>query len=188
MIKIIPLLLLLFVSQFSHAEIFQCKDKAGNIVFKDSSCSSSENLINTITYELAQPPSSEDLKQNDKLKVIYEGKKRGTDTRFVRIAIIEETSTYLMLEVTGYYSGIPHGKLQFRVVPNTSWAYSGDVHATKRGYVTAITRISLSSDAKDTEKSDILSLQLWHYYTKNSEKKANRLSMLTVPFKKEWSK
>lgn len=179
---------MVLVSQVSHSEIFQCKDKAGNMVFKDSSCSNNENLINKITYKQTQPPSSEGLKQNDKLKVIYQGKKRGTDTRFVRIAVVEETSTYLTLEVTGYFSGIPQGKLEFRVVPNTRWAYSGDVHATKRGFVTAFTRISLNSNAKDTEKSDILSLQLWHYYTKHTKKKSNRLSMLSIPFKKEWSK
>ena len=78
--------------------------------------------------------------------------------------------------------------MQFRVVPNTRWAYSGDVEATKRGMATAYTRISLNSQANDTETSDILSLQLWHYYTKNGKNKANRLSMLSVPYKKDWKK
>jgi hypothetical protein len=106
----------------------------------------------------------------------------------VRVAVFEETDTYLTLEVTGYYSGTPRGKMQFRVVPDTRWAYTGDVHATRRGYVTAYTRISLSSEAEDTETSDILSLQLWYYYKENSKNKANRLDMLTVPYKKEWTK
>lgn len=60
---------------------------------------------------------------------------------------------------------------------------SGDASTTKRGFATVYTRISLNSSANDTEKSDILSLQLWHYNTEKCKNKANRIRILPVPYK-----
>jgi len=177
-----------FISQLTYAEIFRCNDHTGKTIFKDSECSDKETEVDKIIYVNNPQSSSEDIKKNDSLKVLYKGSRYGTETRFVRVAIYEESESHLMLEVTGYFSGTPKGKLQFRVVPNTKWSYSGDVSTTKRGFVTAYTRIALNSSANDIEKSDILSLQLWHYFTEKGKSKANRLKMLTVPYKKEWVK
>jgi len=191
-LKFIPcvpfLLLLLVISQNINAEIFRCSDVSGKTLYKDTECSEKETEVNTIIYDETPHSASNVIQTSDSLKTLYQGSRYGTDTRFVRVAIYEESKSYLTLEVTGYYSGTPKGKLQFRVVPNTRWSYSGDVSTTKRGFVTAYTRISLNSAAKDTEKSDILSLQLWHYYTEKNKNKANRLKMLTIPFKKDWEK
>lgn len=181
-------LILCFISQITYAEIFRCSDHTGKTIYKASECTEKETEVSKIVYVDAPLSSSEDIQSDDSLKILYQVSRYGTNTRFVRIAIYEESKSHLMLEVTGYFSGTPKGKLQFRVVPNTKWAYSGDVSTTKRGFVTAYTRISLNSSAKDTEKSDILSLQLWHYYTERGKSKANRLKMLTIPFKKDWQK
>jgi len=177
-----------FTSPLTYSEIFQCSDHTGKTIFKDSACSDKETEVDKIIYVNTPLSTSENIKVDDSLKVLYKGSRYGTDTRFVRVAIYEESESHLMLEVTGYFSGTPKGKLQFRVVPNTKWSYSGDVSTTKRGFVTAYTRIALNSSANDIEKSDILSLQLWHYYTEKGKSKANRLKMLTVPYKKEWIK
>jgi hypothetical protein len=45
--------------------------------------------------------------------------------------------------------------------------------------------LSLNSHAEDIVKSDIISLQLWHYSPAN---KASFLGTLAIPFKKTWYK
>ena len=177
-----------FFMEFAFAEMYRCIDDSGNTAYKSSACSVSEKEVKKIKYDDTLLSSNIDIQLNDSLKVLYQGSNFGTETRFVKIAIYEESESHLTLEVTGYFSGRPKGKLQFRVVPNIPWSYSGDVSTTKRGFVTAYTRIALKSSAKDIEKSDILSLQLWHYYTQKNKNKANRLKILTVPFKKQWVK
>ncbi len=172
----------------AFADIFHCKDKQGKTIFQDSECSSSEAFIEKFENIEAHNVGDFDsagIELDESLKVIYEGTRLGTETRFVRVSIAEETDEYLLLEVVGFFSGDPIGKMQFRAVPNMPWAYTGDVHATKRGFVKAYTRISLKSSAENIEKSDIFSLQLWHYSPQN---KASRLNVLTVPYKKTWHK
>lgn len=170
------------------ADIYHCEDKFGRTIFKDTECSFTETLVekfvNVEADKIADLDSTE-LDLDNSLKTIYEGTKTGDKTRFVKISIVEETDEYMLLEVVGYFSGSPKGKMQFRAVPNMKWSYSGDVHATERGFIKAYTRISLNSSANDIEESDIFSLQLWHYSPQN---KASRLNMLTVPFKKTWHK
>lgn len=180
--------LALTLTSIANTEVFHCKGKDGKTKFQDSECSSDETLIkktasvkvhNVINFD------NSGIELDPSLKTIFKGKKIGSQTRFVNIAIVDETDEYLLLEVVGYFSGSPRGKMQFRAVPNIKWSYSGEVHATDRGYVKAHTRISLNSSAKETEASDIFSLQLWHY---SPENKATRVSMITVPFKKVWHK
>jgi|GEM_PF-1627251 len=167
----------------AHASIYQCKDERGKVVFKDEPCSSKESFVKQIEYK--EPVLQPEEEQTPPLKVLYRGPTFGNETRFVRVSLVEETDEYVLLEVEGYFNGRPAGRMQFRSVPNMSWSYSGDVHTNKRGFVKAITRISLNSSAKAVEQSDILSLQLWHY---SPENKATRFSMLSVPFKKTWKK
>ncbi|VAW54664.1 hypothetical protein MNBD_GAMMA05-1278 [hydrothermal vent metagenome] len=185
--KILPFIILLTASEFLYADIYQCKNDNGTISFKDTECSSSESLINMQKEEIYILKTDNDatLSNEKKLKVLYEASKYGNTTRFVKVSVFEETDNYLILEVTGYFSGYPAGTMQFRVTPNIPWGYSGNVETKKPGMITAYTRISLNSSAKDKEKSDILLLQLWHYSPKN---KASRLNILTVPFKKTWYK
>lgn len=186
-IKKTLLIVLLSVSDFMYADIYQCKNDQGIITFKDSECLPNESLIKLQKIENYAAEENIDVKSSDdrKLKVLYETSKYGNATRFVKVAIFEESDNYLMLEVTGYFSGYPAGTMQFRVTPNVSWSYAGDVETKEPGMITAYTRISLSSDAKDMETSDILLLQLWHYSPAN---KASRINVLTVPFKKTWYK
>ena len=179
------LIILLFISGFTYADIYQCENDKGVISFKDTECLANESLVQLRKQESYAPIKNIEGKPSKKLKVLYEVSKYGNKTRFVKVAIFEETDDYLMLEVTGYFSGYPAGTMQFRVTPNISWGYSGDVETKEPGIITAYTRISLSSDAKEVETSDILLLQLWHYSPNN---KASRLNVLTVPFKKVWHK
>ncbi len=170
------------------ADIFHCKDKFGKPIYQDTECSSSETFVekfvNVEAYNVADFNNS-GIELDGSLKTIFQGSIIGNQTRFVKVSIAEETDEYLLLEVVGYFSGSPKGKMQFRAVPNMGWAYTGDVHATERGFIKAYTRVSLKSSAEDIEESDIFSLQLWHYSPQN---KATRLNMLTVPFKKTWHK
>ena len=194
------LLVLVFLSQtisLVNADIYHCEDKYGKTIFQDTECSPDETFIEkfvsetfiekfvNIEAENIADFNNAGLELDNSLKAIYEGSKIGNETRFVKVSIVEETDEYLILEVVGYFSGLPKGKMQFRAVPNTKWRYSGDVHATEQGFIKAYTRISLNPSANDTEESDIFSLQLWHYSSLN---KATRLNMLTVPFKKTWHK
>ena len=180
--------LIFLTNSLVSADIYHCKDKYGKTIFQDTECSDDvtfvEKFVNVEVHNVADF-SNVDLELDNSLKVIYEGSKIGNETRFVKVSIAEETDEHLLIEVVGYFSGTPKGKMQFRAVPNIKWRYSGDIHATERGFIKAYTRISLNSSAKDTEESDIFSLQLWHYSLQN---KATRLNMLTIPFKKTWRK
>ena len=182
-----PVLALLAIS-LANADIFHCKDKYGKTVFQDDECASGQTFVEKFVAVEVHNVADFDhagIELDSSLETIYSGSRIGNETRFVNVSIVDETNEYLLLEVVGFFSGTPSGKMQFRAVPNTQWAYSGDVHTSKRGFVKAYTRVSLGSAAEDTEHSDIFSLQLWHY---SPENKATRMKMLTVPFKKTWRK
>lgn len=187
MLKNIPyyLLLLIFTTP-TFAEIFQCRSSSGAINFKDSECSDSEQLVNKIAEEKTDTPAkTKVIRSKHAQEVIYNSTGRSKKTRYLKVSVFEEDFHYLIIEVTGYFNGRPRGTMEFRVAPNIPWASSGQVHATERGEVTAFTRLSLNSHAEDIVKSDIISLQLWHYSPAN---KASFLGTLAIPFKKTWYK
>ena len=180
------LILLLLYTNTALSDIYQCKDESGLVSYKDAECSNNEIFVEIIdeaktVITITKADNNTELKQ----EVLYEDRSRSNKTRYLNVSIFEESYHYIILEVSGYFSGYPAGTMEFRVTPNVPWSYSGDVHATKYGEVTAHTRISLNSSANEIEKSDILSLQLWHYSPRN---KASFLGSLAVPFKKTWLK
>jgi hypothetical protein len=182
------LLILLFLyTNSALSDIYQCKDESGLVSYKDTECSDNETFVEIIDdekTEITTTQADNNISEPEQ-EVLYEDSSRSNKTRYLNVSIFEESYHYIILEVSGYFSGYPAGTMEFRVTPNVPWAYSGDVHATKNGKVTAYTRISLNSSAKEIEKSDILSLQLWHYSPRN---KASFLGTLTVPFEKTWLK
>ena len=184
--KFIYCLLLLIYIHPAFADIFQCRNSSGAIIFKDSECLSSEQLVNKIAEEkIDTPAKTKIIRSNHTQEVIYNSTGRSNKTRYLKVSVFEEDFHYLIVEVTGYFSGRPRGTMEFRVTPNIPWASSGEVHATEKGEITAFSRLSLNSSADDIVKSDIISLQLWHYSPAN---KASFLGTLAIPFKKIWYK
>jgi hypothetical protein len=112
--------LLIFTAP-TFAEIFQCRSSGSAIIFKDSECLGNEQLVNKTTEEKTDiPPKSKAIKVGNRLEVIYSSTGRGNKTRYLKVSVFEEDFHYLIVEVTGYFSGRPRGTMEFRVAPNYS--------------------------------------------------------------------
>ena len=100
------------------------------------------------------------------------------------MSIYEETETYMIFYVEGFYNGPSNGKAQFRVLPNIST--TGNSFSTSdKGVSSGYGREAIASKEKETVVSDIITLQLWYYSPQN---KASVIETKVIPYKKKWVK
>lgn len=180
MIKYLLITLIVF-SLPTYAQINKCTNEDGKITYTDQECSGGEAERITVTPNIL--PSQIKLEETS-AKVIYEGTKLGSRSRFIRVAIYEETDEYMIFEIVGYHGGSEGGKVDFRVLPNIPWRAQGFT-TTERGLNKGYTRVSLNSKGVDGQKSDIISFQLWYY---SPQGKSKFLNSKTIPYKKVWKK
>lgn len=185
MLKYLLITSLLLMSSFSSAEIYRCVDAGGAVSFSDQECDAGDTLVEIKESDINALPFGESIELDDSgLEVIYEGKRIGTESRFLRVSIYEETDTYIIFYVEGYYNKIHGGKAEFRVFPNTHWG-ARSYSTTEHGLVNGYARVGLGSKSEGSAESDIITLQLWEY--KNG-KTHGILETKIVPFKKKWIK
>jgi len=116
----------------SQADIFQCKDQYGNLVFKDSECGSSDSVIKPDSRDNASTAADDAVK--DKVpdnsfiddgkpgKLIFENKKPLRPPYSIKVnevRLITETDDTLVVDVIYTYKHkIPANEVRIYVTPN----------------------------------------------------------------------
>lgn len=182
--KLLTLLTLIFCC-YSQAEIFKCTNKNGDITYSDKECNSKAASREIVSGDLALRPfdTKIELEEID-LKTVYEGSRLGKESRFLRVSVYEETDSYMIFFVEGYYKKSYQGKAEFRVFPNIRWAVRS-FSTTDEGVVSGYARVGLGSKSENEVDSDIITLQLWEYIDGKTHK---ILETRIIPFKKKWIK
>jgi len=155
----------------------------GKISYSDAECKGEKKRIEILEHKVIAPSLKEQFNSDEKkLKVLYRGKTKGRNSRFLNVSIYEETDSYMIFYVEGYYNGPLNGRAEFRVLPNIGTvgnSFSTSDKGVSRGYG----REGLASKEKTTATSDIITLQLWYYSPQN---KASVMETKIIPYKKKW--
>jgi len=177
--------LLLLFPITSSSKIYHCKNSNGQSTYSDQACDQDQKLIKTIEQNINSAPNNLPSDEQGKtLKTIYTGNINASGSRFLRVAIHEETDTHIIFYVEGFYNGSPRAKVQFRVIPNLSWN-ANFFESSKYGISKGYSRVALGLKANDTEESDILRLEIWQEIP---GKPIKILEKKIIPYKKTWSK
>jgi len=177
--------LLTILSGAVASKIYHCKDSNGQSIYSDQKCNKSHKLIKTMDNNIGTTSNAiSSDKEKTNRKTIYTGNINAAGSRFLHVSIHEETDTYMIFYIEGFYNGTQNSKVQFRVIPNLSWNanfFETSKYGTSKGY----SRVALGSKAKDIEKSDILRLEIWQ---DTKGKPIKILEKKIIPYKKEWKK
>ena len=183
--KYFTLLIGIFIYASANAQVFRCVDSNGKTTYSDSECTGKNKHVKTIEQDANVVAFEDHVKLDEnKLKILYTGNKTGLKSRFLRVSIYEETESYIIFYVEGYYNGPSNGKAEFRVLPNIHWG-SNSFSTSDKGISSGYARVGLGSKEKGTAVSDIITLQLWYYSPQN---KASVLETKVIPYKKKWVK
>jgi hypothetical protein len=179
------LLLCLLLFGGASAQVYRCVDDYGKTSYSDIECKGENMTVDVIEQEINVIPFKDHVDLDEKkFKVLYTGKTTGRSSRFLRVSIYEETDSYMIFYVEGYYNGPSNGKAEFRVIPNIHWS-SSSYSTSDKGVSSGYARVGIGSAEKGTAVSDIITLQLWYYSPSN---KASVLETKTIPYKKTWAK
>jgi len=168
-----------------NAQIFHCIDNSGKTSYSDTECTGNNKYVNTIEQNanVVTFEGHVELDEN-KLKVLYTGKVTGRNSRFLRVSIYEETESYMIFYVEGFYNGPLNGRAEFRVLPNIG-TVGNSFSTSAKGISSGYGREGLASKENVTAASDIITLQLWYYSPQN---KASVIETKIIPYKKNWVK
>lgn len=174
------------VSNLGCAEIFQCVDVNGKVSFSDQECENGKAFVKKVEPIVNVIPSEDASDVVKGPKTIYTGKAFGNETRFVKVQIHEETDSYIIFYVEGYFSGPKGAKAEFRVAPNIQWR-ANSFSTTDIGKSSGYARVGMNSKENDIAYSDVVRLSLWLYEPDDNGKlKARYLDTKVVPYKKKW--
>ncbi|MDH5409309.1 MAG: DUF4124 domain-containing protein [Gammaproteobacteria bacterium] len=178
--------LLFFQCGLAYAQVYQCVNSEGDTIFTDQKCANGKAVTPKTGQAINVIPFTERVKleENNSMKVIYRGKTAGSTSRFLRVSIHEETDSYMIFFVEGYYNGPSNGRAEFRVTPNIHWS-ARSFSTSEKGRSSGYARVALGSKENDKAVSDIITLQLWYYSPQN---KASVVETKVIPYKKTWTK
>ena len=187
-IKVYPIIMVTMLLLMTHtvaAQIYRCEDTLGNVIYTDQGCQkdNTETKVIPQTTNTVTPtvPTDEEGKP---LKVIYNGSPYGTNSRFLKVAIYEESDHHMTFYIEGFNGERGNSRLDFRVMPNIRWS-SNLFTTSERGKVSGYARVSLGSKEEDTATSDIIRLVIWKY---ENGKSVGPIESRIVPYKKSWVK
>jgi len=194
------ILALILPAATSQADIYQCKDKYGKLVYKDSECGSNNNVIRPDLRENASKQDSplkkelhntfiEDGKPG---KLIFENKKRLSPPYSIKVneaRIITETDDTLVIDVIYTYKHkIPAKEMRIYVTPNHGY-WSVNHLQVEDGLNVGRARIGLSrSNMKKKwvtrSFTDTITIRFEHYPPDNTYK--GIIWSETIKYKKNW--
>jgi len=200
MIKKGLLLLTLLLPAISYAEIFQCRDSLGQLIYRDSECHSGDNVIRADARDNASnanPPEIKNLHntiiEDDKPgQLIFQNKKRLAapyNIKVDEVRIISETDDRLVVDVIYTYKNtIPANEIKIYVVPDHSYWSVNSIQA-KDGFQVARANIGLSrSNMKKKwvtrSSTTVLNIRFEHYPPDNTYKGV--IWSVPVKYKKNW--
>lgn len=173
------------LSSIAYSDVYRCVGNNGEISYSNTECNGDIKRIDILEHKIKDTQlKDKDNPDENKLKTIYTGKATGKNSRFLKVSIYEETESYIIFYVEGYYNGPSKGKLDFRVIPNTKVG-SRSFETSDKGVSSGYARAGFQSTEKGAELSDIITLQLWYYSPYN---KASVLETKVIPYKKKWVK
>lgn len=178
-------LLTMLLGLNASAQVFRCIDNNANTSYSDKECTGKNKHVNTIDQNANVVIFEDHVELDDnKLKVLYTGKKTGRNSRFLRVSIYEETDSYMIFYVEGFYNGPSNGRAEFRVLPNIG-TVGNSFSTSDKGVSSGYGREGIASKNNETSVSDIITLQLWYYSPQN---KASVIETKVIPYKKKWVK
>jgi hypothetical protein len=175
----------ILLSSVASSDVYRCVDDNGKTSYSDTECKGDKNRIDILEHKINASSLKDKVNPDEnKLKVLYTGKTTGRNSRFLKVSIYEETESYMIFFVEGYYNGPSNGKVEFRVMPNVHWG-SQSFSTSEKGVSSGYARVGFRSTEKGSDVSDIITLQLWYYSPYN---KASVLETKVIPYKKKWVK
>ena len=194
---ILPLLL---ASTLANAEIFECRDKFGNIVLKDTECTSDSNVIRPHSKDNASkqetPPAKKTptkslFEDNKPGKIIFSNKRPLSPPYRIKVneaRVITETDDTLVVDVLYTYEHrIPADQMKIYVKPNHGYWSTNSIQV-ERGYQVGRARIGLSPsnmkrDRVKKSSTDTIMVSFEHY---SPRKYKGVIWSETIKFNKDW--
>ncbi len=197
---ILIILLLSIISPTIQADIFQCKDQYGKLVYKDSECNSSNSVIHPDLKENASKVDPSKIKkvqntyiEDDKSgKLIFSNKKRLSPPYSIKVnevRIITETNDTLVVDVIYTYKHkIPANEIRMYVTPDHAY-WSVNHIDVESGLNVGRASIGLSrSNMKrkwvTRSSTSTIAIRFEHYPPDNTYKGV--IWSETVKYKKNW--
>lgn len=191
---------LLLPATMSLADVFQCKDKYGKVIFKDSECGSSDSVIRPDLNDNASKAEPVEFKKpvntfidDDKPgKLIYRNKGRLAPPYTIKVnevRIITETDDKLVVDVIyTYQHKIPANEIKIYVTPDHAYWAVNNIQA-ERGLNVA--RASIGLSRRNMKKkwlsrsaTRVLNIRFEHYPPDNTYKGV--IWSETVKYRKNW--
>lgn len=195
------ILSLLFPVAPLHAEVYQCKDEYGNIVYKDSECHSDTTIIRPESTDNAAPiqippakpaPKNTFFEDDKPGKIIFSNKRRLSPPYRIKVnevRVITETDDTLVVDVIYTYKDkIPATEMKIYVTPNHGYWSTNSIQV-EQGYHVGRAKIGLSrsnmkKDRVTRSSTDTINVRFEHYAPK---KYKGVIWSETVKYKKNWT-
>ena len=134
----------ILLSGVANSDVYRCVDNNGETSYSNTECKGDIKRIDVLEHNAKAAQLEDEVNPDEgKLKTLYTGKATGKNSRFLKVSIYEETESYIIFYVEGYYNGPSKGKLDFRVIPNTKVGSrsfeTSDIHQYKTGLETKYT-------------------------------------------------
>ncbi len=192
--------LLILSSTIIQADVFQCKDQYGKLVFKDSECGSSNSVIRPDLKDNASKVEPSEIKelQNTVIddgkpgKLIYLNKKRLSPPYSIKVnevRVITETDDMLVVDVIYTYKHkIPANEIRIFVTPDHPYWAVNHIQA-EEGLNVGRARIGLSQSNMKKKwvtrsSTKTISVRFEHYPPDNTYK--GIIWSETIKYKKNW--
>lgn len=186
-----------------HAEIYQCKDKYGKLIYKDSECGSKDSVIKPDLRENASTAADDAIKNkvaNNTFiedgkpgKLIFINKKRLSPPYSIKVnevRLITETDDTLVVDVIYTYKNkIPANEIRIYVTPNHGYWSVNHLQAEK-GLNVGRVRMGLSrSNMKKKwltrSFTNTFTIRFEHYPPDNTYK--GIIWSETIKYEKNWT-
>lgn len=199
---LVLILSLILPAATSQADIYQCKDKYGKLVYKDSECGSGDGVIKPDLRENASTAADDAVK--DKVpnntfiddgkpgKLIFENKKPLRPPYSIKVdevRLITETDDTLVVDVIYTYKHkIPANEMRIYVTPNHGYWSVNNIQV-EQGLNVGRARMGLSrSNMKKKwvtrSFTDTIGIRFEHYPPNNTYKGV--IWSETVKYEKNW--
>jgi len=186
----------------AHADIFQCKDKYGNLVYKDSECGSGEGVIKPYLRENASTaaddatkdkvPNNSFIDDSKPGKLIFENKRALRPPYSIKVnevRVITETDDMLVIDVIYTYKHkIPASEVRIYATPNHSYWSVNHLQVSED---LNVGRVNMGLSRNNMKKkwvtrsfTDTIKIRFEHYPPDNTYK--GIIWSETVKYQKRW--
>lgn len=185
----------------SHAEIYQCKDKYGKLVYKDSECGSNNSVIrpdlrenaSTTNDTFKKTPQNTFIDDSKPGKLIFSNKKPLAAPYSIKVnevRLITETEDTLVVDVIYTYKNkIPANEIRIYVTPNHGYWSVNHLQVEKGLHVgrarMGLSRSNMKKKWVTRSFTNTFTIRFEHYPPDNTYK--GIIWSETIKYEKNWT-